>query len=308
MKLEYICGECGQEISSSQYEELSDIFCPECGGHIEENTEKIWCFLNTNGQLIGPFYDSDLRDSYLNKEIHEQTEIFKIDSSEWKPLLKWDSLKSVTTVAMPAVKKTTTILDTENTNKTLLITCESCFHQFSKRAKKCPKCGWKPQEICQICHQKIPFDSAICPECGDPDPFQTQRTHKTVHRQVSDKGIGTKWLSFWSYFSLPFGGVLGILMSIGIPAIAIIIVPISIFQIITAIGLHYRKIWAWKANWVAIVLSWIGAAIPNINASNQNGSLGEFSGLFVILFLFSGVIWMWPNYIYWNKRKHLFTS
>lgn len=34
MNLEYICTECGQEISSNQYEELSDIFCPECGGHI----------------------------------------------------------------------------------------------------------------------------------------------------------------------------------------------------------------------------------------------------------------------------------
>jgi hypothetical protein len=38
MQLEYACNECGREISSSEFEAQSDIFCPECGGHLEENT------------------------------------------------------------------------------------------------------------------------------------------------------------------------------------------------------------------------------------------------------------------------------
>ncbi len=36
------------------------------------------------------------------------------------------------------------------TIKSYLISCESCSKQFSKRAEACPKCGWKPQEMCQI--------------------------------------------------------------------------------------------------------------------------------------------------------------
>lgn len=61
-----------------------------------------------------------------------------------------------------------------NTYKTLLVICESCSHKFSKRAKLCPKCGWKPLVMCQICKQKIPLDSIACPECGDPRPSELQ--------------------------------------------------------------------------------------------------------------------------------------
>jgi Zn-dependent protease/DNA-directed RNA polymerase subunit RPC12/RpoP len=33
---QYVCNDCGREISSSEYESQSDIFCSQCGGHIEE--------------------------------------------------------------------------------------------------------------------------------------------------------------------------------------------------------------------------------------------------------------------------------
>ena len=55
----------------------------------------------------------------------------------------------------------------------LLIKCESCSSQFSKRAQQCPKCGWKPWTICKVCQQKISPDSISCPECGDPAPFES---------------------------------------------------------------------------------------------------------------------------------------
>lgn len=55
-----------------------------------------------------------------------------------------------------------------------LITCELCQQKFSKRALKCPKCEWVPIAICEICKNKIPFDSTTCIECGDPNPFLIQ--------------------------------------------------------------------------------------------------------------------------------------
>ena len=277
--MKYICSECAMEIPWDEYQHQSDIFCSECGGRIEEATE-------------------DLVPKTVNQFSEEK-----------------DTPAATTTM------------------KSLLVSCESCSHEFSKRAEACPKCGWKPKIMCQICKQRIPFDSTVCPECGDPRPFELQEktkketfsinskqtpvsstfsssssSQKTIQAKATDKYIGTKWLSFWSYFSLPFGGVLGILMSISAPAIAVIMAPISIFQIITAIGLHYRKMWAWQANWVAIVLTWVSGAIPKVNASMQNRSTEEFVVLFVISFFVFGIIWMWPNYIYWNKRKHLFVN
>lgn len=187
MNLEYICNECGREISSIQYEELSDIFCPECGGHIEENTEKIWCFLDANGQLTGPFYNTDLRKAFLNKELHEETDIFRLDTSESKPLKNWDSLKHITKPEPPPPESPDATIAEDNTKQTLLVTCESCSHKFSKRAEACPKCGWKPKEMCQICQQKIPFDSSVCPECGDPRPFELQEKSKQMTPAPNEK-------------------------------------------------------------------------------------------------------------------------
>ena len=37
MEPKYMCNDCGREISSSEYDNnLSEMFCSECGGHIEE--------------------------------------------------------------------------------------------------------------------------------------------------------------------------------------------------------------------------------------------------------------------------------
>ena len=57
---EFICDECGMEISFTEYEELISFDCPECGGHLEENVQKIWCFYNDSGKLIGPLYIKDM--------------------------------------------------------------------------------------------------------------------------------------------------------------------------------------------------------------------------------------------------------
>jgi hypothetical protein len=126
---------------------------------------------------------------------------------------------------------------------------------------------------------------------------------------TSDSGkteavLGTKWLRFWNYFSLPIGGILGLLISfgLGVPGIAVMTVLISVLQFMVAYGLHLRRLWAWKANWAIIMLTWLGSAFPKLF-----GSSADFLVTFVILFLLMGLIWMWPNYVYWKKRKVLFS-
>ena len=187
MKLDFICKDCALEMTYSEYEGTNSKRCPECNGHFIENTEKVWCFTDKNGKLKGPFYNTDLRKAFLNKKIHEETDIFKLDTSETKPLKHWDSLKHVAKAAPPVQEKKPAIVHEDNTKKTLLVTCESCSQKFSKRAEACPKCGWKPKVMCKICQQKISFDSTVCPECGDPRPFELQEKTKQESDSADSK-------------------------------------------------------------------------------------------------------------------------
>ena len=176
----------------------------------------------------------------------------------------------------------------------------------------CAQCGTHLEtnaKFCAICGKAVtrqPVGQALMPETES-------LTATTV---ATFKPLGTKWLKFWNYFSLPFGGVLGLesglVMLLVVPTIGIIIVPIAILLILVAIlqfvvayGLHNRKIWAWQWNWVVIVLSWFSAAKPN--SPNSFGSSAVFWTQFIIQFSVVGLIWMWPNYVYWKKRRALFS-
>jgi RNA polymerase subunit RPABC4/transcription elongation factor Spt4 len=52
-----------------------------------------------------------------------------------------------------------------------LMECPHCSALISRRAKECPKCEREPFLDCQICGASIVAGSPVCPECGDPDPF-----------------------------------------------------------------------------------------------------------------------------------------
>lgn len=139
MNSKYICTECDRKIPWEEYLSQSDLFCSECGGHIEEAAT---------------------------------------DLASKKTVNRLSEAKNTSTA-------TTTI-------KSLLISCESCSHQFSKRAESCPKCGWKPKVMCQICRQQIPFDSTVCSECGDPVPFS--RAH-VKEQETNESTLSTSFYS-----------------------------------------------------------------------------------------------------------------
>jgi hypothetical protein len=164
--------------------------------------------------------------------------------------------------------------------------CSACGTQLAPAAKFCSKCGQSANGN---------FASA-----GEITADHTPTTSPKAI--AAPAAFGTKWLKFWNYFSLPVGGVLGLLMSLGVPALGIIMVPIAVLQFAVAYGLHNRKIWAWRWNWVVIVLTWFSGAIPN-----SFGSSVDFWAKFVILVPVFGLVWMWPNYVYWKKRRLLFS-
>ena len=164
----------------------------------------------------------------------------------------------------------------------------------------CPECGAQlinNPKFCSNCGHAINGNGAPAGQVT-----VNPSTDAPVHTGVATSSLGTKWLRFWNYFSLPVGGVLGLLMSLGVPALGIIMVPIALLQFAVVYGLHKRKIWAWQWNWVVIVLTWFSGVIPN-----SFGSSADFWAKFIILVPVSGLVWMWPNYVYWKKRRSLFS-
>jgi predicted amidophosphoribosyltransferase len=167
----------------------------------------------------------------------------------------------------------------------------------------CPECGAQltnSPKFCSTCGHAITGSAALARQVTVNPPPQTP-----VHAGVATPSLGTKWLKFWNYFSLPVGGVLGLLMSLGLPALAIIMVPISILQFVVAFGLHHRRLWAWQWNWVLIVITYISMAIPTPTPGAHSGG-AELVFEFVIKVVLGGLIWMWPNHVYWKKRRALF--
>ena len=128
-----------------------------------------------------------------------------------------------------------------------------------------------------------------------------------VEQQESEKhsGLGTKWLMFWNYFSLPVGGIVGLLAALSMPDMSIILVPLSILQFVVAYGLHHRRMWAWKWNWVLIAISLFSASIPPPATGSHDGG-AEVAALFLVKFAIFSLVFLWPNIIYWKKRKVLF--
>ena len=126
----------------------------------------------------------------------------------------------------------------------------------------------------------------------------------------------TAWLSFW-IFKLIFGTFLGFIFNITDvlehrPAFAtniviyvlIICIIIYAFVISVAIGLIKKRIWAWKANWAIIIGEPLILALEKTpkDASTEH-QLAYLLGSFGFLAL----VWIWPNYIYFKKRRSLFS-
>jgi hypothetical protein len=128
----------------------------------------------------------------------------------------------------------------------------------------------------------------------------------TIVQDRNTAALGTKWLKFWNYFSLPVGGVLGILVSLSMPALATFIAPLAFAQLIVAYGLHHRKRWAWQWNWVLVALTYINMLIPAPGLISDGGT-EDLLVQFVIRLFLASLIWMWPNYVYWRKRRELFS-
>ena len=168
---------------------------------------------------------------------------------------------------------------------------------------------------CSECGAQLTNNSKFCSTCGHAITGNVAQERQVavnpppetpVHAGVDASSLGKKWLEFWQYIILPVGSMLGLMVSLNGPALAIIMmVPMSILQFVVASGLISRRLWGWQWNWVLIVIAYIRIAIPTPMPAHSGGA--DLVVQFVIQTVLGGLIWMWPNYVYWKKRKALFS-
>lgn len=136
---------------------------------------------------------------------------------------------------------------------------------------------------------------------------------------------GTKWLKFWNYFVLPLLGVIALLMTFHLPRIRYEMLPIAVLCFSVAFGLRERKLWAWRWNWVALVITCLALLVPlRIRAIHADfpdllahgasellaadwDQVDELIGPFAWRLILVCLVWLVPNWLYWTKRKGLFS-
>lgn len=189
--------------------------------------------------------------------------------------------------------------------------CSNCGYKLPNGPKFCSNCGipinkseegdfsisqFNPPSLEKYSKPLLQSESGVHPH-NPSSPNDEVKKKEATEGQV----VGTKWLKFWTYFSLPANGAFGILVSIGEPQKAFILIPLSLAFFVVSYGLQRRLFWAWQCNWVVIFLFALVGAIPNSFTSNS-----EFWAKFLLFLPFLGLLWLWPNYVYWKKRKMLF--
>lgn len=155
----------------------------------------------------------------------------------------------------------------------------------------------------------IPFTVLLVEFIKDMNKLSYNNKEGIKEFSHMNKNIKTKWLKFWNYVSLPIGGVIyfliGFLIFDKFPVLGIFLVLLSFLYFVVIYGLHYRKLWAYQCNWIIIIIVYLSMSIPiSPNESSNNYLIGQF----IIKLFLSSLIWMWPNYVYWKKRRNLFFS
>lgn len=115
----------------------------------------------------------------------------------------------------------------------------------------------------------------------------------------------TRWLAFWSYVCLPGAGVGTIWFALRFFPnhflVGLLLIIVGVGFGVLALGLHFRELWAWQWNWVVIVIPWI--AEPSSPPGTPNTEILAKAAIFSLMMI---IIWVWPNYMYWNRRTSLF--
>lgn len=137
---------------------------------------------------------------------------------------------------------------------------------------------------------------------------------------VPAQDLPISWLRFWIWVRLPGGAILTLLaagraleprsvMEPRHPVEPLVIVAygvaIVVPALIVAVGLQKRLLWAWKANFCLIV---IDVLLGPLKPASRGVNISEVILLYGAGVAFFCLVWLWPNAVYFRKRRYLFAS
>jgi|GEM_PF-4582009 len=139
-------------------------------------------------------------------------------------------------------------------------------------------------------------------------PFVQIQPKASIRISNPDKPAfkGIAWLKFWNYVALPLHVAFSLLYILAFPIGAIFLLPYAGLTVATGVGLHQRKRWGWILNWILMSIVYLNGIF------SFQGGAKQFSGAYWVGFaihaVILGLIWIWPNLVYWRKRESLFTQ
>ena len=203
--------------------------------------------------------------------------------------------------------------------------CPNCDKMQNAVAKFCRECGTEisPKEkitiaYCEECKTEYEESSKYCQEDGnelvikekelDESPNNIKSYSSAISEsqnqiekdQIDD--LPMNWYKFITYFLFPIA-ILGYLYiaTLNINEIVNLSMLIAaLFGGIIIYGLHNKMDWSWKL----VVLSYfLNVTTSKIDKVEDIGILAYLIVIVIMNFLIT-----YPNYIYFNKRKHLFNN
>ncbi len=131
--------------------------------------------------------------------------------------------------------------------------------------------------------------------------------------------LSLSWWHFWEWFRLPVGLFLSICVlaqyamvfeQLSIYGIIefIIRVALTIFMGVTLYFLISRKKYGFEIIIIYCIFEVVFSAFSNIFGSGEANAINleEKITIAAIVSIIYGLIWVYPNYLYFKKRKHLF--
>lgn len=155
-----------------------------------------------------------------------------------------------------------------------------------------------------------------CPKCHSLNEAQAEHCICGYAFFESKGGLTTKWLTFYTYVRTPLSILLMIAtkpemmpQTIGI-VFAFYRGVIIIALVALLVGLHRRRLWAWRLNWFMLAEETLTTPF-SILLEDSGVSLANQGLQFIYIDYFIGLaiislMWFLPNLIYFRKRRVLF--
>lgn len=241
--------------------------------------------------------------------------------SAWKKIYKAveiniEKIRNKQTQAQPIVHQDSKPI---NTNLIRNIYCPYCSVQTTGGQRFCGSCGASLEQL-QNFMQTTP--QVIQPSQPNPVAYGTRMAHNAISNESNADTTGNmfkkppisrlpridlpmNWFRFYVYFANPFGMLIGLIILFQYDSgfLAFISFLLIILQGIIIWGLHIRKIWAWKVNFILLALF---SVEKGFNVMDRAVDYDISKGSVIMIAIIIGLTWAILNSVYFIKRKHLF--